>query len=310
MAAPPRPPAALASAESMYREVRHWRDRIAVTSARGVGGDTDGLSMMALRRRYESTRGLLVLRLEHVDSARLGAEDQHALGAMRAALESGLRQDVDASESSDAGAAPSCDYDPAAVAQGDSAYEKLRARTYACYTRAVQRVQFEGKTLDRLTAIGMLATMNDREERHRLFLAIDTIWRSMNGDDRAHSPYRQLVKLSAARWRANGSPVDAEARVLGIDPAQMETWLVSVLDAWRAGTPSAMIEPWDWHYQAGAASRTLSDRIPRDDLSVLNARYFRDLGADVAALNVHYDLTPRVGKTPVAFTDFGGRPHS
>ena len=24
---------------------------------------------------------------------------------------------------------------------------------------------------------------------------------------------------------------------------------------------------------------------------------------------MHYDLTPRVGKTPVAFTDFGGRPH-
>ena len=165
-------------------------------------------------------------------------------------------------------AAPSCDYDAAAIAHGDSAYERLRARIYACYTRAVQRVQFEGKTLDRLTAIGMLAHMDDREQRHRLFLAIDTIWRSMNGDDRARSPYRQFVKLSAARWRANGSPVDAEARVLRIDPAQMETWLVSVLDAWRAGTPSEMIEPWDWHYQAGAASRALSDRIPLDDLGV------------------------------------------
>jgi hypothetical protein len=155
----------------------------------------------------------------------------------------------------------------------------------------------------------MLARMEDREQRHRLFLAIDTIWRSMNGDDGARSPYRQFVKLSAERWRVDGSPVDAEARVLRIDPAQMEKWLVQVLDAWRASTPDTMIEPWDWHYQAGAASRALSDRIPLDDLGVLNARYFRDLGADVAALHVHYDLKPRVGKTPVAFTDFGGRPH-
>ena len=36
----------------------------------------------------------------------------------------------------------------------------------------------------------------------------------MNGDDAARSPYRAFVKLSAARWGANGSPVDAEARVL------------------------------------------------------------------------------------------------
>jgi hypothetical protein len=173
----------------------------------------------------------------------------------------------------------------------------------------VQSVRFQGKTLDRLTAIGMLARMDDRDQRHRLFLAIDTIWRSMNGDDGIHSPYRELVKLSAERWRQSGSPVDEEARVLRIDPADMEKWLVSVLEEWRVSTPATMIEPWDWHYQAGAASRALSDRIPLDDLAVLNARYFRDLGANLAALNVHYDLTPRVGKTPVAFTDFGGRPH-
>ena len=49
-------------------------------------------------------------------------------------------------------APPDCDYDAAAIARGDSAYERLERRIYACYTRAVQRVQFEGKTLDRLTA--------------------------------------------------------------------------------------------------------------------------------------------------------------
>jgi len=295
----------------MFQALHEVKDRIGVTSARGAATDTDGTTLGEMQRRFASLRAPLAAALGSIDSASLGREDQRALGAMRAALAGGLRSDADATESAgdSASAASACDYDPARVAQGDSAYQRLRARIYACYTRAVQSVRFEGKTLDRLTALGMLARMDDRDERHRLFLAIDTIWRSINGDDGIRSPYRRFVHLSAERWRREGSPVDEEARVLRIDPADMERWLISVLEEWRVSTPSTMIEPWDWHYQAGAASRALSDRIPLDDLGVLNARYFRDLGADVAALHVHYDLTPRVGKTPVAFTDFGGRPH-
>jgi len=295
----------------MFQALHAVKDRIGVTSARGASADTDGTSLAELQRRYAAIRTPLSTALAHIDSARLAPEDQHALGAMRASLAGGLASDADDTESGDAAAraAPDCNYDATAIAHGDSAYERLERRMYACYTRAVQRVQFEGKTLDRLTAIGMLAQMDDREQRHRLFASIDTIWRSMNGDDSEGSPYRQFVKLSAARWRAKGSPVDAEARVLRIDPAEMEKWLVSVLEAWRVSTPAEMIEPWDYHYQGGAASRALSARIPLDDLGTLNAHYFRDLGANLAALQVHYDLTPRVGKTPVAFTDFGGRPH-
>ena len=301
----------LAPAESMFQALHLVKDRIGVTSARGASADTDGTSRAEQQRRYAATRAPLAAALASIDSARLAPEDQHALGAMRASLAGGLATDAEDPESGDAArhAQPDCHYDATALAHGDSAYERLERRMYACYTRAVQRVQFEGKTLDRLTAIGMLAQMDDRAQRHRLFAAIDTIWRSMNGDDGEGSPYRQFVKLSAARWRAKGSPVDAEARVLRIDPAEMEKWLVSVLEAWRVSTPAEMIEPWDYHYQGGAASRALSARIPLDDLGTLNAHYFRDLGANLAALQVHYDLTPRVGKTPVAFTDFGGRPH-
>jgi hypothetical protein len=309
--APMRQPAALAPAESMFQSLHAVKDRIGITSARGASADTDGASLAELQRRSVAIRAPLAVALAAVDSAKLAPEDQRALGAMRASLKGGLASEADDTDAGDsaAHATPACDYDAAAFAHGDSAYDRLKARMYACYTRAVQRVQFEGKTLDRLTALGMLAQMDDREQRHRLFAAIDTIWRSMNGDDSERSPYRQFVKLSAARWRANGSPVDAEARVLRIDPAEMEKWLVSVLEAWRVSTPNEMIEPWDYHYQGGAASRALSARIPLDDLGTLNAHYFRDLGANLAALHVHYDLTPRVGKTPVAFTDFGGRPH-
>ncbi|HEV7706527.1 MAG TPA: hypothetical protein VGO46_19725, partial [Gemmatimonadaceae bacterium] len=309
--APSRAPASLAAAESMFQALHMVKDRMGVTSARGASADTDGTSLAELRRRYATIREPLASALASIDSTSLAPNDRHALAAMRSALAGGLASDADDTESGEPANAPApdCNYDPAQFAHGDSAYDRIEKRMYACYTRAVQHVQFEGKTLDRLTALGMLAQMDDREQRHRLFLAIDTIWRSMNGDDAARSPYRVFVKLSAAKWRADGSPVDAEARVLRIDPAQMETWLVSVLEAWRVSTPNEMIEPWDYHYQGGAASRALSARVPLDDLGTLNAHYFRDLGADVRALHVHYDLTPRVGKTPVAFTDFGARPH-
>ena len=301
----------LVPVESLFRALHAIKDRIGVSSARGASADTDGTSLAELQRRYAAIRTPLAKAVASIDSARLGPEDQHAFRSMRAALDGGLSAAAADPEPGDATSlsTPACDYDAAALAHGDSAYDRLKARMYACYTRSVQHVQFEGKTLDRLTALGMLAQMDDREQRHRLFSAIDTIWRSMNGDDSERSPYRQFVKLSATRWHANGSPVDAEARVLRIDPAEMEKWLVSVLEAWRVSTPNEMIEPWDYHYQGGAASRALSARIPLDDLGTLNAHYFRDLGANLAALNVHYDLTPRVGKTPVAFTDFGGRPH-
>ena len=48
--------------------------------------------------------------------------------------------------------------------------------------------------------------------------------------------------------------------------------------------------------------------IPADRLEPLNAAVFASLGADVSALRVHYDLAPREGKTPVAYTTFGARP--
>jgi hypothetical protein len=51
----------------------------------------------------------------------------------------------------------------------------------------------------------------------------------------------------------------------------------------------------------------LSPRIPVERLTRLNDSVYRALGADLGALGVRYDLAPREGKTPVAFTTFGAR---
>jgi hypothetical protein len=95
-----------------------------------------------------------------------------------------------------------------------------------------------------------------------------------------------------------------------VPPDSLEHWLLAILETWRGVSPDSVLEPWDCFYVNGEASRRLSRLIPRGRLTRLNADVYRSLGADVAALRVHYDLEPRDGKTPVAYTTFGARPRS
>jgi hypothetical protein len=162
-------------------------------------------------------------------------------------------------------------------------------------------------TLDRLAILGLLGRTDDPERRRRLFLALQPIWRAVNGDDGAGSPYRRMVALRAASWGAGGSPMAERARGLGVHPDTLERWLTAVLEGWRATLPDTLFEPWDFYYWTGETARRLSGRIPRDSLESLANRFYRDLGADPVQLRVHYDLIPRPGKYPISFTDFGGR---
>jgi hypothetical protein len=95
---------------------------------------------------------------------------------------------------------------------------------------------------------------------------------------------------------------------VGFAPDTVERWLERLLEAWGAMLPDTTREPWDLYYEMGAASRRLSPRIPRDSLLIVSERFYRALGADPVVLGIHYDLEPRAGKDPVAFTTFGGRP--
>jgi hypothetical protein len=103
-------------------------------------------------------------------------------------------------------------------------------------------------------------------------------------------------------------PAAQQARASGLAPDSLERWLFGLLTTWRMVNPDSLVEPWDWYYLTGRASRALSARIPRERLVELNDRTYRSLGADPKALRVQYDLAPREGKTPVAYTTFGGRP--
>jgi hypothetical protein len=166
----------------------------------------------------------------------------------------------------------------------------------------------EGDTLDRLSILGALGRTESPDVRRKLFLGLEPVWRSVNRDNRPASPYRLLIAREV-KERGNAEPPAAGlARASGVQPDSLEAWLLRVLETWREVNPDSLIEPWDWFYRTGVASRRLSPLVSLERLTSLNRQVYRSLGADPEALGVQYDLEPRGGKTPVAYCTFGSRP--
>ncbi|HYH92992.1 MAG TPA: hypothetical protein VD763_07520 [Candidatus Saccharimonadales bacterium] len=182
------------------------------------------------------------------------------------------------------------------------------AATLEAYGEAASAIRIGEETIDRLTAFGRLATTPDDGERRAIFEAMAPVWRAIAGDGADTTPYRRIVAGSAARWARDGSVIDANAAVLGIEPGRLEPMLESILRAGRRlletvtdGTP---IEPWDYRFVIGAAERALGPLVPLDRLQAINDAHLRALGADPLALGIRYDVAPRPGRPviPLAFT--------
>ena len=186
----------------------------------------------------------------------------------------------------------------------------LHSALYSCFDELDNSLEFEGKPINRLSAFDLLTQIAEPSRRKALFMALAPLWKAVNGNDEPGSPYRRLIAQSAADAAKNGSPVDDAAKSVGVPPAQIETWLVQVLDAWRQSSGSRQIEPWDYGYLNGKADRFLSNAIPRQSFLPISQRYYQDLGADLKQLGILYDLGSRPGKGPLAYTDFVVRGHS
>lgn len=307
----------LARLEAQYADTRDLYFQIYVTDARGTGRNERGMALAEMRRAHRALRERVSEGLEGVETSALSDEDRTAVRAMLRQL----AQSASIEEGGDAGAGAAadtargaevsggggdrCRYDAAALAAGDGGLARLSARMYECYGAQATRVVTPTDTADRLTVLGRLATEESPERRRALFLSLAPTWGSVTGDGSPSSPYRTMLRLSADRWRRDGSPVDDAARSLGLEPQQVEPALVRILSAWRDHVPPALVEPWDWYFENGAASRILSPAVPREVLRDINDAYYRDNGADPMPLGIRYDLEPREGKTPVAFTQFG-----
>ncbi len=186
----------------------------------------------------------------------------------------------------------------------DADYAMMRDALVDCFVEHGNRLRFDGREIDRGTALALLHTVDDPAQRRALFEAFAPLWTALNGRNEPDSPYRRLVALAAADARERGSEVDAAARAIGIETREVERWLVRVLEAWRDASPAREIEPWDYRYLHSAAGRRLDAAIPAGVLQPLNLRFFADLGADPVALGVVFDLAPRDGKSPLAYSDF------
>jgi hypothetical protein len=258
--------------------------------ARYLGRDGKGWQALV-----KSTRRSLDADLSSLAGVALTAGDAQAVAAMQASLAA-----LAVADETTGALEPVCSdaRDPRLD------YPVLRAALVACYVEHGNSLAFEGRTIDRGTALQLLHVVDEPAQRRALFDSFQPLWQALHGDGGASSPYRRMIALAAADAAKNGSQIDAAARALGVSASDVERWLVDILDAWRQASDPRMVEPWDYRHANSAANRQLAARIPADSLLPVNERFYRDLGADLGRLQVMFDLAPRAGKSPLAYTDF------
>ena len=177
---------------------------------------------------------------------------------------------------------------------------ELRRRTFRAFGEAATAVRVGNEVIDRVTTFGRLSTEPDPARRRAVFEALEPVWRAIDGDGGPSSPYRALVRSSAARWAREGSPIEAAAIALGMAPGSLEPTLRDMQAAWRDVLGPELVEPWDYRYLVGAMDRRVGRHVTRERLLPINDAHLRSLGADPEALRITYDVHPRPGRPPIA----------
>ena len=305
----------LEAAEAAYLRARTARDRLDVARVTGRPADTTPLEAAA-DAAIRTARALLARLPEPA-----GTEHRRALAAMRAGIDAAVAYTLPGGGTETADASDptgGTDGQREADATGDGGLAELASRLEAGYGAVAASLPFEEEVLTRRQVLLRLASEPDGERRRSLFLALEPLWRQVDGNGGPGSPYRELIRRSAERWRAGDSPIAANATALGVTGADIEAWALATLAGWRAayvepwraaGNPP--IEPWDWWWRAGEAHRALSPALPPGEGARVNRAVYASLGADPDELGVRFDLEPRPGRAevPVAFATFDGRPH-
>lgn len=288
------PHATVAAAESAFLEYLDAAGAVGYIESGGAKS-FGGMDLAAWATRLDLQREQFDTALSRIDAGRLDVADRGAVAAMRRSVEELAADDTTAGVQ-----ARAC----ADAQRRDLDYPSLRAALVSCYVEHGNRLQYDGGTIDRGTALQLLHVVDDRASRRAIFDAFLPLWTALNGRDESDSPYRRMIGMAAADARRNGSEIDAAARAIGAETTDVERWLVQVLEAWRDANPADPIEPWDFRYVNGAANRELQERIPAAALLPVNQRFYRDLGADLGQLGVVFDLESRPDKSPLAYSDF------
>jgi hypothetical protein len=283
----------VSAVEYLYAEVSD-ANTILGTIDSGLLSTYQGKNRAAWEQFYREKRAELAKELERLPISGLSAGDTAAIAAMRKQMKA----------FTGGGAL----FSPAAkcpdAARKDIAYPALKAALVSCFVEIGNSLSFEGGKINRVSALDLLHETSDAGRRKAVFLAFVPLWQAINGNNEPDSPYRRMIAGAAAEAAKNGSEIENAACDVGIDPAEVERWLVQILDAWRESSGDAMIEPWDFRFQGGEADRLLETYIPRESLQPINERYYRDLGADLKQMGTLYDLSPRPNKAALAYTEF------
>jgi hypothetical protein len=254
-----------------------------------VGGDRG-----AWQQRRESAVSQLTASLKNLKTAKLTLADMRVVQHMAATFD----------ELSDPGASMRPAYQCADAAKPQSDVDILQATIYSCFDQVGNRLDFAGERITRSGALQRLQEIEDPARRKALFFALAPLWEAVNGKDEGTSPYRRMIAMAASAFRSKPSPLSEAAQALGTDVPRLEAWLVELLEAWRqANQGAAPIEPWDYRHDLARASRELNRSMSLDVASQLNERFFADLGADPKKLGVLFDIKPRPGKAPIAYSD-------
>jgi hypothetical protein len=289
-------PSPLAPAEAIFLDYLD-ADGIVGALESGLWTEFRGRDLGSWRKTLEERHAALSKELAALAVAGLSPADQAALAAMRTTL----------AEHGEPG--PDVKFEPRRLACQDRDdrsldYFGLSAALESCYREIGNHLKFENGTVDRGGALGLLYDIEQPTRRKALYDAFRPLWAALNGNDEPDSPYRRLIKLAAARESSNSSGAQAAAQSIGATTSEVEQWLVRILEAWRDATGPQMVEPWDYRYTMGEANRRLASRFPGGDIIAVDHRFYRDLGADLDALGVVYDVKDRPNKSPLAYTDF------
>jgi hypothetical protein len=283
----------VSAVENLYADVSD-ANTILATIDSGLLSSYQGKDRPAWEQLYSEKRAGLAGELERLPTTGLSGRDTRAIAAMRKQMKAftgGGALLTPAAKCQDA-------------TRKDVAYAVLKAALVACFVEIGNSLSFEGGKINRVSALDLLHETSDPGRRKAVFLALVRLWQAINGNNEPDSPYRRMIAGAAAEAARDGSGIDNAARDVGIDPREVERWLVQILDAWRESSGEVMVEPWDFRFQAGEADRLLGTYIPRESLRPINQRYYRDLGADLEQMGTLYDLAPGPEKAALAYTEF------
>ena len=292
---PTSPSAVVAQAETLYADLADSYGILSTIDS-GLFATYLGKDRVTWEQIYREKRMQLAEKLRRTSASGLSPLDARALDVMNRHLRDDFPEQFN-----DQNAPPEHCQD---AQRQDLSMTSLEGALHSCFTELGNNLNFEGKSITRVSALGMLEEIDEEDRRKKLFYAFEPLWNAVDGKHDATSPYRRLLPLVVSAANAHGTKIDAAARTIGVSSSEVENWLERILDTWRQIDGGKMIEPWNYFYRGGEAARLLSAVTPRDALVSVNRRYYRDLGADLQQLGVLYDLEARPGKAPLAYTDY------